>query len=147
MRRVAASGRGVSFLFWWETPAQWPWAPCQLDFTSLPSLRLESTLSVGLSVFLSITCPVDVFCLFSIAILTDIWNKSLAQIAIMASPQGEDRPDSLSQAPEVSNLEVRSTWSGNLDEPVDLRISLVVSCHHPILESAAHRDLLALSNY
>ncbi|OOF98160.1 hypothetical protein ASPCADRAFT_128337 [Aspergillus carbonarius ITEM 5010] len=46
----------------------------------------------------------------------------------MASPQGEDRPDSLSQAPEVSNLEVRSTWSGNLDEPVDLRISLVARC-------------------
>ncbi|PWY87305.1 hypothetical protein BO94DRAFT_575376 [Aspergillus sclerotioniger CBS 115572] len=46
----------------------------------------------------------------------------------MTSLQGDDRPDSFPQAPQLSNLEVRSTWSGNLDEPVDLRISLVTHC-------------------
>ncbi|PYH73504.1 uncharacterized protein BO88DRAFT_98019 [Aspergillus vadensis CBS 113365] len=47
----------------------------------------------------------------------------------MASYEDEIRPVSPPQAsPEVSNLDIRSTWSGSLDEPVNCRISMVAHC-------------------
>ncbi|RAH57314.1 hypothetical protein BO85DRAFT_488797 [Aspergillus piperis CBS 112811] len=47
----------------------------------------------------------------------------------MASYEDEFRPVSPPQASlEVSNLDIRSTWSGSLDEPVNCRISMVAHC-------------------
>ncbi|SPB50480.1 hypothetical protein CAN33_002345 [Aspergillus niger] len=47
----------------------------------------------------------------------------------MASYKDGSRQVPLLQAsPEVSNLDIRSTWSGSLDEPVNCRISMVVHC-------------------
>ncbi|GKZ19168.1 hypothetical protein AbraIFM66951_006247 [Aspergillus brasiliensis] len=46
----------------------------------------------------------------------------------MASYKDEGHPSRLQASPEVSNLDIRSTWSGSLDEPVNCRISMVAHC-------------------